>query len=124
MAVRLSMGRDIAHQVLLRVARDGAYAGRALDSEIKRVPVGCPASDAALATMLVYGVLRNELLLDHSLSQLAPRLDKVDNSTLAALRIGAFELLELRTADHAAVDQAVSLERRPHLRRRRDSPLN
>jgi 16S rRNA (cytosine967-C5)-methyltransferase len=114
-ARRSTSSRSVAHEVLLRCARDGAFAGRVLDSALQRVDLS--ASDAGLATQLVYGVLRNERLLDFSLGQLAPRLDKVDDSTLAALRIGAFEMLELRTADHAAVDQAVSLERRPHVRK-------
>lgn len=114
-ARRSTSSRNIAHEVLLRCARDGAFAGRVLDSALQKGDLS--TVDAGLATQLVYGVLRNERLLDYSLAQLAPRLDKVDNSTLAALRIGAFEMLELRTADHAAVDQAVSLERRPHVRK-------
>ena len=107
--------RLLAHKVLLRCARDGAFAGRALDTALLRKAL--PPPDAGLATQLVYGVLRTERLLDHALVQLAPRLDKIDNATLVALRIGAYELLEMRTADHAAVDQAVSLERRPHVRK-------
>jgi len=132
---RASTSRGVAHEVLLRCARDGAFAGRALDSALKRSNFS--PSDAGLVTQLVYGVLRSERLLDHSIgqarrypythaptglaqyttlpllwfSQLAPRLDKVDNSTLTALRIGAFELLELRTADHAVRSLKIPLLR-------------
>ena len=71
--------------------------------------------DAALATELVYGTLRHERLLDFHLARLAARpLRKLPPSTLAALRLGAYQLLMTRIADHGAVHDTVTLVRRQH----------
>ncbi|EOD36193.1 hypothetical protein EMIHUDRAFT_109165 [Emiliania huxleyi CCMP1516] len=99
--------RGVAHRVLLRCARDGAFADRALSSAIEGAG-GLSGGDRALATELVYGVLRHTRSLDHSLAQLAT-LNRTALPTAVALRIGAYELLHLSTPDHAAVDEAVSL---------------
>jgi len=56
----------------------------------------------------VYGVLRHGRQLDFTLGQFA-KLHKTDVRTTIALRMGAYELLHMRTADHAAVHEAVNL---------------
>lgn len=107
--------RLVAHEVLLRVTCDGAYADRALNAALGRS--GLDERDAGLATELVYGTLRHSVRLDFMLGQLATRsLRKVPPETLIALRLGAYQLLETRVADHSAVNEAVALVRRhaPH----------
>ena len=80
-----------------------------MDSELAKSSLS--PSDKALVTTLVYGVMRQRGLLDYHLSQLtsAKFAKKTPERTLCALRLGAFELMHLRTPDFAAVDQAVSL---------------
>ena len=103
-----SVSRAIAHRVLLRTEEDAAYARHALDAAIKRARPD--ARDAGLATELVYGVLRSGHSLDYIIQTFLPRpLKRVTPSARVALRLGAYEILKLRTPDYSAVDQAVSL---------------
>ncbi len=114
-APALQKTRLIAHEVLLRILRDGAYADRALSAALDRS--GLDERDRAFVTDLVYGTLRHGLRLDYYIASLATRpLHKVPLATLVALRLGAYQLLETRVADHSAVGEAVALVRRfgPH----------
>ena len=105
--------REIAAQVILRIERDRAFGAAALDAELERHPRLDPR-DRALATELVYGLLRTQGVLRERLAALAPRgLDKLDPFVLAHLLVAAYQLLLLdRIPPHAAVDAAVSAIRR------------
>ena len=86
--------RAVAQAVLVRTARDAAYADRALESELRKARPPLTPADAKHATAVVYGVMRQRAYLDFALGQLAgPDVaDRSDERTIAALRIGAFEL--------------------------------
>jgi 16S rRNA (cytosine967-C5)-methyltransferase len=101
--------RAVAHTVLLRCVKEGAYADRALSTALDGASERMSGPDRALATELVYGVLRHTLGLDYFIGQLANITERTAAPTRVALRLGTYELLHLRTPDHAAVDQAVSL---------------
>ncbi len=102
--------RDLARQVLLRVDK-GAYATLALGGELERS--GLSAQDRGLVTELVYGTLKQRLRLDRALAACAERsLAKLDERTWIALRLGAYQILFLRTPAHAAVNDAVEAVRR------------
>ncbi|MFO0582850.1 MAG: transcription antitermination factor NusB [Anaeromyxobacter sp.] len=104
-------GRKVAFEVLRRVEEGGAYASRALDAALGAAGALDPR-DAGLATELVYGTLRRALTLDAALAPHASRpLASVDPAARVALRMGAYELLFLRTPPHAAVGEAVTLAR-------------
>jgi 16S rRNA (cytosine967-C5)-methyltransferase len=104
-------GRRIAFEVLRRVEEGGAYASRALDAALGAAGVLDPR-EAGLATELVYGTLRRALTLDAALARFSRRpLAELDPAARVALRLGAYELLFLRTPDHAAVGEAVGLAR-------------
>ncbi len=100
--------RDLARGVLARVERDGAFAARALDAALGRVPQMSPA-DRGLATELVYGVLRRRGRLDRAIGALAHKgIDALDLEIRIALRVGAYQLLFLdRIPAYAAVSDAV-----------------
>ena len=100
--------RDLARGVLVRVERDGAFAGRALAAALDRAPEMTPA-DRGLATELVYGVLRRRARLDRAIAALAHKgIDGLDVEVRAALRVGAYQLLFLdRVPAYAAVSDAV-----------------
>jgi 16S rRNA (cytosine967-C5)-methyltransferase len=101
-----SPARDLARRVLGRV-EEGAYATLALAGELGRARALSDA-DRALATELVYGVLRRRARLDHALGALAPRgLERLDARARDALRLGAYQILFTRVPAHAAVDDAV-----------------
>lgn len=61
---------------------------------------------------LVLGTLRARGRLDHALACLLDRpLLRVDAGALAALRLGAYQILDLRVPDRAAVSESVELVR-------------
>lgn len=101
--------REIALDVLLRVERGGAYAAPTLESELKKS--GLERRDRALATELVFGILRWRGALDLELAQRVERgLDGLDATVLACLRLGAYQLLGgLRIPPHAAVSESVTI---------------
>ena len=104
-----SPGRAIAFEVLRRVEEGGAYASRALDAALASAGALDPR-EAGLATELVYGTLRRALALDAALARHSSRPpSEADPAARVALRLGAYELLHLRTAPHAAVSEAVAL---------------
>ena len=88
--------------------RDEAFAAAALDAELKSVPQ-LDIRDRALATELVYGVLRSEQELLRRLSKLAPRGLPKQREVRLHLLIAAYQLLALaRVPAFAVVDAAVS----------------
>jgi len=102
--------RRCAFRVVRRVFEQGAYADRALHSEAGALD----ARDRALATALVYGTVQRRRTLDHVLGQLVSRpLEKLDPAVLAALRLGAHQLLLMDgISDYAAVNDSVELAKR------------
>jgi 16S rRNA (cytosine967-C5)-methyltransferase len=105
-------GRIVAFEVLLRVEAGGAYASRALDAALAQAGALDPR-EAGLATELVYGTLRRALALDAALAPHSRRaLGELDPPARVALRLGAYQLLHLRTPAHAAVGETVALAKR------------
>ena len=104
--------RELARSVLRRVRREEAYASLALAAALRGS--GLPPEERALATELVYGVLRHQRRLDHALARHVTRpLRKVDPEVLDLMRIAAYQVLLLdRVPAHAAVDHAVGAVRR------------
>ncbi len=101
--------RSIAAKVLLRVDKDQAFAAAALDAELSRhVQLG--ARDRALATELLYGVLRLRPWLESRLAVHAPRgLKTKDSELMGPLLVSAYELTVLeRVPAFASVNEAVS----------------
>jgi 16S rRNA (cytosine967-C5)-methyltransferase len=98
--------RSLALGILIRVARDGAHAAPLLDAR----GAALPARDRDLLRALVKTTLRNALRLDHVLARAvdAP-LERLEPSVLAALRLGAAQLLLMdRIPPHAAVAETVA----------------
>jgi 16S rRNA (cytosine967-C5)-methyltransferase len=103
----VSPARATAAAVLARVFVDAAFASAALDAEIGRASLD--PRDAALATELVYGVLRVEGFLDERLAGLASRREyAADASVRAHLLMAAYSIAFLdRIPVFAAVSEAV-----------------
>ncbi len=100
--------RALARGVLARVERDGAYSGRALAAALDRGRALSP-EDRALATELVYGVLRRRFRLDRAIGALARTgTGNLDPGVQIALRTAAYQILFLdRIPAYAAVSEAV-----------------
>jgi 16S rRNA (cytosine967-C5)-methyltransferase len=107
----ISPARKIAYEVLRRVESEGAYASDLLHAELG---AKVKPADAALATELTLGVLRQRLLLDFVLERRLERtIDRLDLPVAIALRLGAYQLRFLqRIPASAAVNESVELVKR------------
>ena len=103
--------RTVAYRVLEAVGRDEAYANLALSEQLRRARLG--GRDAAFATELVFGVLRQQGLYDAVIAEASGRpVDRVDPPARDVLRLGVHQLLETRVPPHAAVGTSVALAHR------------
>jgi 16S rRNA (cytosine967-C5)-methyltransferase len=109
----VSPSRQIAFEVLRRVEAQGAYASdvlhEALDERVK------PA-DAALATEIVFGVLRWRRLLDFLLDRhLKKPVERLDLPVALALRMGLYQLRFLeKIPARATLNESVELVKMAH----------
>jgi 16S rRNA (cytosine967-C5)-methyltransferase len=102
--------RRTAYDVVLAVDVDGAYANLLLPRLLRERSVD--ERDAAFATELTYGTLRWAGVLDEIVAAGARRpADSLDPPVRAVLRLGAYQLLHLRVAQHGAVHATVDLAR-------------
>lgn len=107
---RIDPARRAAYDVLHDVGKNDAYANVALAALHRTHDID--SRDAAFCTQLVNGTLRYRGLLDAVIENVAKRpLDKIDPRIVDVLRMGAFQVLLMRTDDHAAVDTTVELAR-------------
>lgn len=107
----ISGARLVAYDVLRDVEEREAYANLALPGRIREA--GLDTRDAGLATELVAGALRWRGRYDRIIELAAGRaIDDVDSRTRNVLRLGIHQLLGMRTAAHAAVNESVELQRR------------
>ncbi|MCB9785197.1 MAG: methyltransferase domain-containing protein [Deltaproteobacteria bacterium] len=87
--------RALAARVLTDVSFGGARSGDALSAALRERPPRDPR-DAGLATELVYGVLRQQRRLDHTLAPLVRQgLGALEPLAQVLLRIGAYQLVFL-----------------------------
>ena len=100
--------REVALEVVRRVADEGAYSSRVLPAALARS--GLDERDRALATELAYGTLRHVPALDDAIGARAARpITRMTPGARAALRLGAYQLLHTRIPAHAAVGETVGL---------------
>ena len=96
--------RRLALEALHRID-DGAYANLVTPALLERSRL--TSRDRNFVTAIAYGATRMRRALDHLVDRHALR--PTDDEVRRVLRLGAFELVYLRTPPHAAVSQAVSL---------------
>ena len=114
-AATISPARAAAFDVIRRVFEQEAYADRAL----RTASAGLDDRDRALARRLAYGTVQRARTLDHVIEVVGRRpVRKLDEPVLAALRLGAFQLVFLDGVPrYAAVNESVELVRRSRLER-------
>jgi 16S rRNA (cytosine967-C5)-methyltransferase len=106
----LDGARLTAYDVLDGVSAREAYANLLLHQLLRERDL--EPRDAAFATQLAYGALRAQGTLDAVLARLVDRpLGDLDRRVLDLLRLGAYQLLDLRVPAHAAVATTVDLTR-------------
>ena len=103
------MSRKAALRVLVNCRTNGAWADAALNAQIRRDGLSGP--DAALCSRIVYGVLQNQLLLDHYIgAYCSQKPEHLQPPLLDILRVGAYQILFLdKIPDSAAVNESVEL---------------
>ncbi|WP_368499726.1 RsmB/NOP family class I SAM-dependent RNA methyltransferase [Herbiconiux sp. A18JL235] len=102
--------RRIALEVISAVRADDAYANLLLPGKI--AAAGLAPADAALATELTYGTLRLRGYYDSVIEQASGRpIDEIDGAVRDVLELGAHQILSMRVAQHAAVNESVELAR-------------
>lgn len=102
--------RRVALNVLVRIDTDGAYANVALPAALAQSSLD--ERDRAFATELVYGVTRRRRALDWALDTFLATTPPPP--ARAALRMGAYQLIELDTPAYAAVSATVAAAPRSH----------
>jgi 16S rRNA (cytosine967-C5)-methyltransferase len=108
---RTSDPQRLAAYTVMRAVADGAYANLELPRVLREKRIS--GRDAAFTTELVYGAIRLQGLYDPIVAEAAGRpLSKIDGNVLDTLRLGAHQLLGMRVATHAAVDETVGLARK------------
>ena len=104
----VSPARRTAREVLTRVRESSSYAHEVLNATLRRAPLS--PEDTGLATRLAYGALQTEGTLDDAIDRYLGG-KRIEPRVRDALRVSAYEILFLSTADRAAVHQGVELVR-------------
>lgn len=112
---KVSAARLVAAEVLIQVESEGRFANLVLPKALRAQQTSDPGfsfRDSALTSELVYGTIRQQALLDFALTpHCIQPLDELDIPVLVCLRLGAYQLLFLRVAEHAAVAETVEVAR-------------
>lgn len=95
--------RRLAAEALVRIDREGAYANLVVPALLDRSTLD--ARDRHFVTELVYGTTRMRRSCDWLIDRFV--LDELDAPTRSLLRMGAYQLVHLRTPAHAAVSATV-----------------
>ena len=101
--------RALAHQALVRIETQGAYANLVLPAPLDRS--GLAPADRRLVTELVYGTTRMRRACDHLIDPWLLR--DVEPEVRCALQLGTYQLAFADVARHAAVSTTVEAVRGP-----------
>lgn len=109
---RTKSPRELAMDVLVKVAQSGAFSNLQLNRTLQ--DAGLQRADAGLVTELVYGTIQRQLTLDHWLDRfVAKGVRKLEPWVHQLLRMSVYQLLYLdRIPSHAAVNEAVAIAKR------------
>lgn len=100
--------RKLALDTLSKCESAAQYANLALDAKIKKYNIS--GDDRSLFTVLVYGTIEHKLTLDYYIGLLSDLPEsKIDAQTRNILRLGLYQIIYMRTKDHAAVNETVAL---------------
>lgn len=112
---KVNAARLVAAEVLIEVESEGKFANLVLPKALRTrqtSDAGFTFRDSALTSELVYGTIRQQALLDFALTPLCSQpLEELDVPVLVCLRLGSYQLLFLRVAEHAAVAETVEVAR-------------
>ncbi|MBQ4312958.1 MAG: 16S rRNA (cytosine(967)-C(5))-methyltransferase RsmB, partial [Clostridia bacterium] len=100
----------------LRKVSVGAYSSITLDEVLSGA--GMEQRDNALASLIFYGVLENEILLDYIIGQQIKKGQKIEKNVRILLRMGLYQLAFMDRIPHsAAINETVELAKKNGLAR-------
>ncbi len=101
----MSKDRKAAYQILKEIEQEGAYSNLAVSAFLSKNEVDSPA----FIRELVYGVLRQQILIDYNIDLYAK---KIKTSDRIILRMGIYQLCFMNSvSDYAAVNESVELSK-------------
>ena len=104
------MTRLLVFDLISQVNRDGAFANIRLPELLSKSKLN--SKDRALATEMAYGTLRMQGLLDYFAGKFVDRpFIELDPKIQDLLRMGIYQLTQMRIPDHAAVSETVEVAR-------------
>lgn len=102
--------RLLVFDLISQVNRDGAFANIRLPELLSKSKLN--GKDRALATEMAYGTLRMQGLLDYFAGKFVDRpFIELDPKIQDLLRMGIYQLTQMRIPDHAAVGETVEVAR-------------
>ncbi len=106
----MDLNRKTAYEVLFDIEKNGAYSNISLNNFIEKNEPDNPA----FVRELVYGVVKNKILLDFVLKIfVAKGFSKLKPNDLSLLRMGAYQLLFMNSVpEYAAVSETVELAKK------------
>lgn len=103
--------RQIAFEVFTDVIRHGAYSNLLLPQKLANS--GMEQRDKSLTTEIVYGSIRQIGRNDYLAAKFSSKpWTEVDSAIVDCIRIGAYQLFDMRIPTHAAVDSTTNLARK------------
>ncbi len=107
----MKTSREVAFELLGRVRSSDAYANLLLPDLIGKNKLN--RADAAMCVELAFGTLRNQGFYDWVAAKVTARdIEAIDADALDVIRLGAHQLLGMRTPPHAALNETVNLAKR------------
>ncbi|MBN2026431.1 MAG: 16S rRNA (cytosine(967)-C(5))-methyltransferase RsmB [Actinobacteria bacterium] len=107
----MTNARDIAYDMTRRVNARGSYLNLLLRYGMDSSDLA--PRDRALVVEMVYGVQRHRNRLDFMIGTFSRRpLDDIHPEVLDILRLGMYQLSQMRVPQHAAVNETVNLAKR------------
>ena len=101
--------RTAAYQILKDIELNEAYSNLAINAYLGNHQVTNPA----FIREIVYGVLRNQILIDYNIDKYVPSPQKVKTSDRIILRMGFYQLAKMNSVTvYAAVSESVNLAKR------------
>lgn len=103
--------RELAMEILVDINKNKAYSNVSINKYLNK---NIDSRDENLIRELVYGVVENQLYIDHIITKASKvKLKKIHHNILEILRIGIYQIIFMdKIPESAAVNEAVNLAKK------------
>jgi len=106
----MPVAREIAYDLTRRVNSSGAYLSLLLQYTMQDDALS--SRDRAMVAELAYGVQRHRNKMDYIIEKFSSRpLSEIEDEVLDVLRLGVYQISEMRIPPHASVNETVDLSK-------------